>query len=315
MDGVASNSPQNLPDAWARLFAGGQVRSSAAAALAWPDARVDVVKSAPAQPEYVRSEQGSYHGIVLFTDGVDEAEDRLEHGPVHYSGVAPGDLHVYSRSRNEEPHLSRWRGPLSFVSVRLTPLVVAKACRAAGLPYDGVTFASRFSVDDPFLEQLVRQFAQTLGRAGDSAPALQIMYVEKLAQAAAAHLVRQYTSQEPVLEDEEGTTLPTARVQRVEAYVEAHLDEDLTLEDLAAVACYSEYHFCRAFKRTTGYSPYQFVIRKRLHEAARLLRRHRHRTVASIARAVGYDSSSHFSRQFKKHYGTPPSTWRRESKR
>lgn len=303
------NSPQAPADSWAQLFAGGRLRSSPAASNHWSNCYVDVVENAPPQPEYVRTEQGSYHGLVLFTDQVKEAEDRLKDGPLHFSGAGPGDLHVYSRARNEEPHLSRWYNSISFVSVRLSASAVAKACRAANLDYDSTTFDSRFAVNDPFLRQMVRQFARTLKNAQEEQSALSHrMYVEQLTQAAAAHLVQHYTAQQPVA----GTSpsgLPPERLHRVEEYVEAHLDQNINLEDLAAVACYSEYHFCRAFKRSTGHSPYQYVIQRRLDKAARLLRTHPHRRVATVARAVGYDSPSHFSRQFKKHHGVPPSRW------
>ena len=50
-------------------------------------------------------------------------------------------------------------------------------------------------------------------------------------------------------------------------------------------------------------------------EAARQLRAHPRRSVAAVARAVGYTSRSHFSRQFKKHHGLAPSRWQREARR
>jgi AraC-like DNA-binding protein len=50
-------------------------------------------------------------------------------------------------------------------------------------------------------------------------------------------------------------------------------------------------------------------------EAARQLRAHPRRSVAAVARTVGYTSRSHFSRQFKKHHGLAPSRWQREARR
>lgn len=304
------SSAQTDTNSWVELFDGARLCTCSAAPTQDSECHVDVIEAASPQPEYVRSEQGPYHGILLFTGTVDQGEDRLQGGPLHFTGAAPGDLHVYSRSRNEEPHLSRWHQPLSLVSVRISPSAVARACRAASLGYDDTTFISRFDTDDPFLQELVRQFARTLMDAAEEpvAPSQQ-MYVDQLVQAAAAHLVQHYTAQQPTISNGP-SGLPPARLRRVKAYVEAHLDEAIALKDLAAVACYSEYHFCRAFKRSTGYSPYHYVIHRRMQEAARLLREHPHRRIGAVARAVGYTSPSHFSRQFKKYHGAAPSRWK-----
>jgi AraC family transcriptional regulator len=306
-------------DSWNQRFAEGRVRSSPRKAT-WRDCRVDLVEQVPPQPEYIRTEQGSCYGIILFTSEVTRAEDRLEGGPRHYQGASPGDLHLYSRSRNEQAHLSRWHEPISFVSVRLAPSVVQTACQSAGLDPDAITIESRFHVDDPFLRQLTMQFGRVLSTSNSEniGPSL-YPYVDQLTHTLSAHLVQHYTARP--LDDRAITAgaseagLPPDRLRRAQAYVESHLDQELTVEDLAAAACYSEYHFSRAFKRSTGRSPYQYVIQRRMEVAARRLRSNPHESVATVARAVGYASASQFSRQFKKHHGIPPSRYQREARR
>jgi AraC family transcriptional regulator len=93
----------------------------------------------------------------------------------------------------------------------------------------------------------------------------------------------------------------------VKDYIDAHLDQDLSLSSLASVACYSTSHFCHAFKESTGQSPYQYVIQRRLDAALHQLQTHPHRLISAIASNVGYSSPSHFSRQFKAYHGVPPS--------
>ena len=311
-DGAIDTS---IDDGWKSLLLGDHVVSSQTATDAWPNGHVDVIENAPPHPNCIRTEQGPYHGVILATDHVD-GEDRLQNGPVHYDTVQRGDLHVYSRVRNEQPHLSRWHSPLSLVSVRVAPSTVAKACRAADRDYNATTFVDRFGTDDPFLRQLVRQLGQTL-RAATVQHAPPGIYAEQLMRALAAHLVQHYTTSRPastgVADPPSG--LPPGRLRCVKDYVEAHLGQNIALEDLAAAACYSEYHFCRAFRQSTGQSPYQYVIQRRMKEAARQLRDHPHRTVGAVARNVGYASRSHFSRQFKKHHGIAPSRWQQEAQR
>ena len=67
-------------------------------------------------------------------------------------------------------------------------------------------------------------------------------------------------------------------------YVEAHLDDDLSLTVLADVACLSPYHFSRSFKEATGVGPQRYVMQRRLERAKRLLRQS-HRPIALIARS------------------------------
>lgn len=266
-----------------------------------PPGYVHVIDNAPPQPDPIRTEHGSHHGLLLSTGHVANAEDRLVGGDVHFDTICPGDLHVYSRIRNEQPHHSRWHSPLSFVSVMLCPAAVADACRGVGLDYEATTFSDVFFAEDPLLKQLVRQLGAELQEATAST-----LYVNQLLHAMAAHLVRHYTRENANTQQPPGG-LPPARLRRVNAYINANLDQNLSLDALASVACYSTSHFCHAFKKSTGQSPYQYVIQRRMDEALHQLQSHPQRRISTVARNVGYSSRSHFSRQFKQYHGVPPS--------
>jgi AraC family transcriptional regulator len=288
-------------DEWEDRFAGSLAGSSRSGRNSLPAGHIHVIDDAPPQRDSVRSEHGSYHGLLLATGYVENAKDRLEGGDVHFDTIRPGDLHIYSLARNEQPHRSRWHSPLSFVSVMLRPTAVADACRAAGLDYDATTFADAFFADDPLLTQLIRQLSTEL-RGPTAAP----LYTDQLLHTMAAHLVRYYTH-EPVNTQQSPGGLPPTRLRRVKDYIDAHLDQDLSLDTLASVACYSTSHFSHAFKESTGQSPYQYVIRRRMDEALHQLQSHPHRRISTVGRNVGYSSPSHFSRQFKAYHGVPPS--------
>ena len=66
-------------------------------------------------------------------------------------------------------------------------------------------------------------------------------------------------------------TLPGPRLRRVTEFIALHLDQDLTLAQLGAVACMSRFHFARLFKRSTGLPPHRFVVRARIDHARALL--------------------------------------------
>jgi len=304
-------SARTTLDAWATLFDGSVVTN-------WNDRRaappgfVHVIHDASAQTDYVRTEQGAHHGIILFRSRVEDAEDRLAGGPVHFAGIRPGDLHVFSRARNEQPHLSRWAGPLSLVSVMLRPCTVHASCRQCGVPYAPDAFGSRFFCDDPLLEALLRQLGDAV--AADLGPPS--AYVDQLLRTVSTHLVTHYRTPEAASISDPASEravsadrrLPSDRLQRVTRFVDDHLEESIAVADLASEACYSEHHFSRLFRSTMGLSPYAYVIHRRMETAARMLATS-DAPVAEVAASVGYDRGSHFARAFKKHFGVPPSRY------
>jgi len=99
------------------------------------------------------------------------------------------------------------------------------------------------------------------------------------------------------------------RILRVQAHLCEHLDEEIRLDDLAAVACLSPFHFHRIFRGMTGETVGGFVRRLRLQRAASQLKASS-RPVTRIALDAGYDSPEGFSRAFREHYGCAPSEWR-----
>jgi AraC family transcriptional regulator len=102
----------------------------------------------------------------------------------------------------------------------------------------------------------------------------------------------------------------TRRIDRVIDYLRDHLDKPLKLEDLAKVACFSEYHFHRVFGAMTGETVNDFTNRLRLEKAARLLR-YSEQSLTDIALDCGFSSSATFSRAFRAGYDTSPSQFRK----
>jgi len=105
----------------------------------------------------------------------------------------------------------------------------------------------------------------------------------------------------------------TRRIDRVIDYLRDNLDKPLKLEELAKVACFSEYHFHRVFRAMTGETLNDFTNRLRLEKAARLLKRTR-QSATEIALECGFSSSATFSRSFKKAFHTSPTQYRKSGK-
>jgi AraC family transcriptional regulator len=106
--------------------------------------------------------------------------------------------------------------------------------------------------------------------------------------------------------------LDSRTVDRVAEFVEAHLHDVLTLDDLAAVAHLSTYHFARVFSRSTGLAPHRFVTSRRM-DRARLMLWATDSSVEEVARAVGFSGAGHFRRVFRRFHGVTPAALRAAS--
>ncbi|WLT32168.1 GyrI-like domain-containing protein [Geothrix sp. PMB-07] len=102
-----------------------------------------------------------------------------------------------------------------------------------------------------------------------------------------------------------------ARMNRVVDHIQSHLAEPLNLERLAAIACFSPFHFHRLFSAWMGETLQAHVQRLRLERAAKLLSFDRRKTITEVALDCGFSSSSAFARAFKQAYGLSGSEWRK----
>lgn len=100
----------------------------------------------------------------------------------------------------------------------------------------------------------------------------------------------------------------SARTLRdIDEHIRLHLDHAISLDELAAVAHLSKFHFIRSFRESTGYTPYEYLIRRRVERARDLLINNpRDVTLSHIATLVGFYDQSHLNRHFKRVTGTTP---------
>lgn len=101
------------------------------------------------------------------------------------------------------------------------------------------------------------------------------------------------------------------RFQQVVAHIERHLGEDLSLQDLAAVAGCSVSAVQALFKRQAGLSPGEFVTRRRMHAAEQMLLAS-DLPLKAIAERLGFADERHFSTAFRRYHGQPPGRFRRD---
>ena len=103
--------------------------------------------------------------------------------------------------------------------------------------------------------------------------------------------------------------LSPSLLQRASAYIDAHLDAKLRLPEIAQVVQLSPCHFARQFKQASGFSPHQFVVRRRIMRSAELLLS-TELSLGNIALEIGCSDQSHFTTLFRKTTGMTPRSFR-----
>ncbi|MEK6154214.1 AraC family transcriptional regulator [Flavobacteriaceae bacterium 3-367] len=103
------------------------------------------------------------------------------------------------------------------------------------------------------------------------------------------------------------------RITRALAFIDAHLDSDLSLERVAKIAYYSPFHFHRIFKAVIGEPLNAYIIRRRIEKVATVLITQKGVSLATLSMQYGFNSPSSFSRAFKKFYGLSPTEFRKLS--
>ncbi|QQE79803.1 bifunctional transcriptional activator/DNA repair enzyme AdaA [Alicyclobacillus sp. SO9] len=110
--------------------------------------------------------------------------------------------------------------------------------------------------------------------------------------------------------DEHYLNPDAALVEATKTVITRRLEERLTLEVVAAELAISPYHLHRVFRRSTGITPADYLLRKRIETAKEALRTEPKRSITDIALAVGFRTASHFSTVFHRETGQKPSDFR-----
>ena len=135
------------------------------------------------------------------------------------------------------------------------------------------------------------------------------LFVDSVATALASYLLRRYSVASPTERNFTGGMAPST-LRRCVEFLEAHLEGDLRLSDLAREAGVSTSHFLRIFRQSTGKTPYQFLLHRRV-KRARLLMRDLRAPLTEVALATGFADQHHLARVFRRITGVTPSSYRR----
>ena len=244
-----------------------------------------------------------HHYVVLHLGGPKHVT-RSGGGRTVSVSVQEGDLTLVPAGTQYD-----WKtvGPVDFVHLYVHPsrfgaLIASKYDRDPA----SVALDEGVGICDPMLAQLMREMLEEMTVREIGAHS----YLDALLDAALAQLARKHSTLGTTVQPLR-SAISQQRLRRVFDYVEAHLAQSVRLDDLAAVAEFSRFHFSRSFQAAMGEPPMSYLVRRRLEKAKQLLRTS-DLSVSAVAQESGLGAPSQFAALFKRATGSTPSDYRRQ---
>jgi len=222
------------------------------------------------------------------------------------SGVKrPGVITLIPRG-----HEARWEvaGNVEVSHVYLSDVQLQSCAATLGSDAKTLQLEDRVSFDDPIAAHLLQVLAVEAANPREHSK----VFADQTIDLLCLHLMRSHASTgvRPLTDTLPG--LQAWQIRRLEEYVRDRLHEDLRLDELAAIAGLSRFHFCVSFKRAAGQTPYEWLVHLRMAKARALLAA-KHLSIYEIALEVGYQTPSSFASAFRKTQGATPSAFRAEA--
>jgi AraC family transcriptional regulator len=212
-----------------------------------------------------------------------------------FDGIMPaGTVQVTGPS---QPLTAEFRAPCDFIHFHVSNDYLRELQHAARPdPSQPFRDLNDLVVRDPLAELLGRTLVES-GNSGD------FLYAESVGQTLVMHIARLESARPTV------NALPKWRLKRVQEYVDAHLEQSISLADLAKVVGLSRMHFAAQFRAATGYRPHDYLLYQRI-ETAKAILSSTEMPLAEVALTVGFHAQAHFSTVFKRLTGETPARWR-----
>ncbi len=240
--------------------------------------------------------------IVGYRSGATPMQRRVD-GRWVKTQCTPGDFSLLTRS--EQSHWC-WNEGIDVTHTYLSESIVSRvASDVLGRSVAEVRLHDLLRARDQGVSAIVDAIAFEAEHRGLGGA----IYAEALAMQLSVRLLRSYASV-TYRDARPAGPLAPARLRRVEEYVEAHLHEAISIEQMAAVAGLGVWTFARHFRATVGKAPHEFVLARRVDRARRLLGQGL-LALKEVAAACGFADQAHMTRVFRRQLGTTPARLRK----
>jgi AraC family transcriptional regulator len=258
---------------------------------------VDVLGSV--RGPYLRVQHEHDLGMMLGPGSIEVGSRRSEMRRVTFNG---GEVGLVPR------HMEHWVGTSDLQRLSLS---ISDAALMA--TYDGMSGDVELRSSSNLVDARVGALVAAVNAERIAGFPSGRLFLDSVEQALAAALVDGYAVRHRSVPTYRGGLAP-ARLRRVVELVHAKIDDEVTLDELAESAGLSTAHFSQMFRKSTGESPHQFVLRQRIERAKQMLRAPEVR-VMDVAVACGFKTQQHFARVFRQLCGASPTEYRQELSR
>jgi AraC family transcriptional regulator len=241
------------------------------------------------------------HHVIMAYNGSIQRMERRSGRLVATGTFRPGVVIIIPEGAS-----SRWDipKPVDVVQLYLPHTTLERVADEADTAKP-IDLLERTAYPDPVTSRLLLSAADVLG--GNEA--LDTLFRHQLTDLLATRILAAHTGSPTTFQPIVGGLSPKVLLRAIER-LRSDSDADVSLAALASEAGLSRFHFCRAFKESTGLSPHAWLRQHRLEQAMNMLR-DTDASIVSVAAALGYASQTAFAAAFRRLTGETPSDWRR----
>jgi AraC family transcriptional regulator len=243
-----------------------------------------------------------FHKINIMLEGSILTKRHTSTGKLRTSRVGKGGICLGPAG---QPARAVWKSEVECLTIMLNPVFVAQTAMEQNFS-GNVEFIEGYERQDPLIQYVGLAL---LDEASAKEPVGR-MYAESLAQTLIFHLLKNYTVTGSL--PNAATTrggLPGFKLQLAKEFINEHLEEEITLAEVAGAVGLSQFHFARTFRRSTGLTPQQYLTSQRIHRAKELLT-NGDLPLIQVSIQAGFKNQSHFTTVFRKFTALTPKAFR-----